>query len=278
MRKPTSFVFAADIHGSEQDPVTMRGLRSFVEDFKPEVRFAGGDIWEFACLRKGASEEEQMTPLDRDWQMGEDFLSWFFRGGQENHLFWGNHDVRLYDLLKSPKAAIVDYGKDGIATVKNLARLHNAREWEYNTKTGVYERGHFKCCHGYGKGGAGTWREHASAYGTCLFGHCHTIGSHTLSNWKGPQVADSVGCCCRTDMTYMQRAMAVMKWENGWGYGWFFPDGTYQLNKTRRIGDQFHATTVIKTYGDLGLVAPECAIIEGEETVGAGMEDCQGDM
>ena len=39
-----------------QDRVAIKAILSFIDDFNPEIRVINGDLYDFASLRKGASD------------------------------------------------------------------------------------------------------------------------------------------------------------------------------------------------------------------------------
>lgn len=58
MSKPIRFVFASDSHGDMNDPEALDALWEFCKDYKPEVRVAGGDHFDFRSLRRGVGTSD----------------------------------------------------------------------------------------------------------------------------------------------------------------------------------------------------------------------------
>jgi hypothetical protein len=57
-----TFVAASDFHGDRHDPAALKGFKSFVEDFKPALRWFLGDLWDFRAIRVGADADENGRP------------------------------------------------------------------------------------------------------------------------------------------------------------------------------------------------------------------------
>ena len=62
------FVFCSDVHGSEQDVKANKALFTFLGDYRPDIRVMGGDLFDFAALRKKASEEERRISIKEDFE------------------------------------------------------------------------------------------------------------------------------------------------------------------------------------------------------------------
>lgn len=240
------FVIASDIHGSEMSVDACRSLYDFVKDFKPEVRVIAGDLWDFAAIRKGASDEERRISMANDFEMGCVFADKFFDGGVENHLMLGNHDVRVWDMLESNDATKVDLAERMISDIKNLATRNVASLIPYDSREGVLSIGNLKVVHGYHTG-ASACAAHSRIYGNVVFGHIHSIESFQTPGLS-QQEARSIGCLCNLNPHYANRKTGKLRWANGWAYGWVFSDGTYQIHQARSIDGRFHASVEIRAY------------------------------
>jgi hypothetical protein len=244
--KSRKFVVAPDIHGAEMDTKACDAIIAFITEFKPEVRVISGDLWDFGAIRRGASEDERSVSMRYDFDMGREFADIFFKGGAENHLMLGNHDVRAYDLAESCDAVKSDLGQRMVADIESMARRQAAKIWPYDSRYGVLELGHLKVVHGYHTGMAAC-AAHSRIYGNVIFGHIHSIESFQTPGIK-QQEARAIGCLCKLDMGYADRKTAKLRWAHGWAYGWLHDDGTYTIHQARKIGDRFYASTEIKAY------------------------------
>ena len=245
--KPTSFIAISCNHGDQIDGVTEKALFSHINDLSPHYRFHLGDNWDFRNLRKGASDDEKAHSLEDDWEAGTDFLRRFFDGGKENHFLRGNHDERIYRFRDSCSGLVRDYAHDACKRLEGVVKQARAKMLPYDARLGILRIGEMKLIHGYFAGRNAASR-HAAVYGNCIFGHIHTIEQYPVETDDGPKEARSIGCICKVDMDYNQHMPNKLRHRNGWCYGWIWPDGSYQVYQTIRIGDHFHAAHNIKTY------------------------------
>jgi predicted phosphodiesterase len=244
--KPKRFIVVSDIHGENYDPYAVGSVMSFLKDFRPEVRVIAGDLWDFAAIRRGATDEERSQSMAADFATGKKFAEEFFSGGKENHLMLGNHDVRAHDLARSTDATKRDLGERMVEDIKAMAKRTRAKTWPYDSRYGVLELGHLKVVHGYHTGAAAC-ANHSRIYGNVIFGHVHSIESFQTPGLK-QQEARAIGCLCRLDMDYADRKTGKLRWAHGFAYGWLFSDGTYQLHQARFIEGKCYASTEIKAY------------------------------
>lgn len=242
----TKFLVCSDIHGSEKSERATEACLSFCRDFKPDVRVIAGDLWDFASIRKGAGEDERKLSMRDDFDAGAGFARQFFKGGRENHLMLGNHDVRVWDLLESTDGAKADCAQMMIDSIKALAAQCKATLWPYDSRDGVLKLGQLNVVHGYHTGAAAC-AHHSRIYGNVLFGHVHSIESFQTPGLK-QQEARAIGCLCSLNPNYANRKTGKLRWANGWAYGFMFSDGTYQLHQTREIEGKYHASTEVKSY------------------------------
>jgi hypothetical protein len=245
--KGTPFVAIGDPHGDQVCPVTSAALFDFMADFKPVIRLHLGDNWDFRNLRKGASDDEKAASLMDDWEAGTDFMRRFFAGGKVNHFLRGNHDERIYHFRESCSGVLRDYASDAVKRLESVVRQSKATMLPYDSRHGILRLGEMKCVHGYAAGKNALSR-HAAIYGQVILGHIHTAESYPVESDQGPKEARSIGCICKTDMSYNQHQPNKLRHRNGWASGLMFDDGTYQIHQTIRINDQFHAPSSYKTY------------------------------
>ena len=100
MSRLTKFIFASDSHGDMADPEALSALYEFTKDFKPDVKVAGGDHYDFRSLRKGVgSDKEGAESLQLDIEAGEDF----FAKWKPSVYLWGNHEHRLDSMQATGK-------------------------------------------------------------------------------------------------------------------------------------------------------------------------------
>jgi hypothetical protein len=246
MKEPRRWIAAFDNHGDMEDAETRTALMAFKRDWKPHIRIHGGDNWDFRNLRKGASDDEKSASLGDDWEAGSDYLADLFAGEGENIFLRGNHDERLWNLSKSATGILRDYAEDGIKRIEGIVRKVRAKMLPYDSTEGIYQIGKLTVIHGYFHG-VNACRQHANTYGNCIFGHIHEDSSAPVPSLKAAS-ADAIPCVCIRNMDYVNQKTAKMRWSQGWAYGLLFDDGTYTLNKVRKIDGRFHCATSFKAY------------------------------
>lgn len=240
------FLICSDIHGSLMDERATQACLSFAKDFQPDIRVIAGDLWDFAAIRKGASDDERALSMRDDFEAGAGFARELFRSGKENHLMLGNHDVRAHDLMHSVDAVRRDLGEMMVDDIKGLAKQCRASLIPYDSRDGVLTLGKLKVVHGYAAG-ANACATHSRIYGNVVFGHIHAIENFQTPGLK-QQEARSIGCLCSLNPEYANRKPGKLRWAHGWGYGFIFNDGTYQIHQARSVGGKFYASTEIKGY------------------------------
>lgn len=240
------FTICSDIHGSLLDPVAVKACLSFVREYKPEIRVIAGDLFDFAAIRNGASVEERAMSMRDDFEAGSCFARGFFKGGKENHLMLGNHDVRAWDLRDSTDAVRADLGQMMVRDIEGLARGCKAKLWPYDSREGVLEIGHLKVVHGYHTG-VSACASHSRIYGNVVFGHVHSIENYQTPGLR-QQEARAIGCLCNLNPDYANRKTGKLRWAHGWAAGHVFEDGTYSIFQVRGVNGQFHAPSAFRFY------------------------------
>ena len=223
MSEPTRFVFASDSHGDMADPEALAALWEFCKDYKPSVRIAGGDHFDFRALRRGVgtSDAESGESLKADLEAGMDFLKRF----RSTVYLWGNHEHRLDNLIASSSSALVrDYCQDIKDTINRTARSAGAKTiLPYHADLGVYRLGKMAFVHGYAHGENATVKQglHYAVHGGGLVhGHTHTLASIALTQ-HGSGNAFSAGCLCQKEaMGYASHRLATARWGSGFVAGW----------------------------------------------------------
>lgn len=248
MASPERFIAVADSHGDMIDPESEQAVLSFIQEFKPTVRVHLGDAFDFRCLRRGASDDEQAEGLAQDWDMGSDFLRRFFDGGKRNFFLEGNHSRRLTQMVDTTKGVAREYAREGVKRFDQLLkRCRVVEHLPYDSRLGVLRLGELKMVHGYAAGiGAAT--KMARAYGNVIFGHIHTIEIAAVDSDEGPKEARCIGCLCKTDMPYNAHQLNKLRHSNGFAYGFLLPGGEYQLSQARKINGRFYAATDVKVF------------------------------
>ncbi len=207
------FVVGSDVHGVHQDRKANAAFFKFVEMWKPKIRVLAGDLWDFTPLRKKADDDERRISLTEDYDKG---VEWFNRF-KPTHFIRGNHDERMWDLAELNRGIESDLAIKLLGEIDTMVRKHRCRMLPYDKRKGVLRLGHLKIIHGFSSGVYAS-RQTALAYGSCLFGHTHSIDEHAIPGLER-RVARNIGCLCKLDLKYNSRHVNTLKQAHGFAYG-----------------------------------------------------------
>lgn len=250
MSKPTKFVAAGDSHGDMADLDALDALREFCKDYKPDIRVALGDHYDFRSLRRGVGhgDAESAESLTDDIEDGMRFFELF-----RPHVYlWGNHETRLDSLISNSGSALIrDYCQDVKDKINSHARKCGAKTiLPYHAEKGVYRLGPVAFVHGYAHGLNATaeqGRHYADRGGALIHGHTHTLSQVNLTKAEGG-AAFSAGCLCMKEaMAYASHRLATSRWGSGFAAGWV--DGKdWKVWLVHRVGKKWVWTTDLKIY------------------------------
>ena len=213
MSKFKKFIVGFDPHGDKQHKRTNDVFFRFIDHWKPDIRIAGGDVWDFAPLRRKATEDEKRESMAADYVAG---VNWLLRF-QPTYFIRGNHDERLWELAAMDKGIQSDYALSGVAEITAMMKTMGCKMLPYHKRDGVLKIGHLKILHGFFCGVYAA-RQHALVYGGCLFGHIHTIDEHAIPGLER-RVARACGALCELDMEYNSRQPNTLRQAHGFAYG-----------------------------------------------------------
>lgn len=224
------FLVATDPHGDQQDKSAVDALFKFIDIFKPDLRICAGDLWDFRPLRGKASDDEKRESMREDFTAGETF----FNRLKPHYFLRGNHDERLWELAERDEGVRSDYALDLISQVHRMVLRHKCKMLPYHKRDGVLRLGSLKILHGF-SAGVNAARQTALIYGSCLFGHVHTIDQHAIPGLER-RVARSIGCLCKLDMDYNAKTPSSLRHAHGWAYGVLCDKtGRYFVNQAESI-------------------------------------------
>lgn len=244
MKSPIRWIFASDLHGHHQNARAVQALKEVTKDFKPHIRCFGGDLLDLAALRKGATAEEQCSSMIEDWNAGMEFLhSW-----KPSHLLLGNHDARIYTLAESSTAGIkAEYAGRLVNDLENTLRKLRCEWRPYDKRLGVFTFGKLNFVHGY-FAGVHAARQHAMAYGNCLFGHCHSTDSATFGTFNERKTAYGVGGLLNVDQPYNSRTPGTLRHGCGFAMGTIHEDGSFTVQQIQENNGTYVAPTGFKSF------------------------------
>ena len=249
MSKLTKFVFASDSHGDMMDEHAFQALLEFTKDFRPDVRVAGGDHYDFRSLRKGVgTDKEGAETLKGDIHEGERFFDLW----RPTVYLWGNHEHRLDTMQNHGQAIVRDYCSDLKDRINRTARKCGAKViLPYHADLGVYRLGPVAMIHGYAHDANATVKQglhYANAGGALIHGHTHNLAAIALTK-HGSGMAFSAGCLCRKDeMGYATTRLAHSRWGSGFVAGFVTAGGQYKAWLVHKMGKEWIWQTELKTF------------------------------
>lgn len=227
--KFSRFVCAADNHGSNVDESAATAFHEFCKTYKAEHRIHLGDNWDFACLRRGASDEEKREPIRDDIDAGLAFLAKF----KPTVFLRGNHDARLYDAVESDDGKLADFAGYLAADIEES--LKGVKVYPYCKRRGVHRMGKLAGIHGY-HAGLNAARFMAQCYGDSIGGHVHASDQARTARSDGA-VGHTSGALCKLDARYNRAHANTLRQNAGWLYGLTWPNGSFQVWHADRMDD-----------------------------------------
>lgn len=242
-----TFAKIGDNHGNAINEDLAEKFFEWLKDFNPKIRIHCGDVFNFAALRKKATDAERAEAIAPDYGAGTDFLKRFFDGGNTRRILRGNHDERIYNLAHSTTdAALQHYAGKMVTEIGVLSNKLRAPMLPYDSRLGVLEINGLRTIHGYAAG-IGAARKFAMIYGTCAYAHTHSMDICPVEKWPEVAVAHGTGCLCEIDQPYNSTQPGKLRHENGWLYG--YTDGTRATYFQAKYKDgKIHVAENIKAY------------------------------
>lgn len=231
-RKWTPWIAGYDPHGVHQDKEANRAFFKFLKHWKPEIRIAGGDIWDFKQLRGKAGPHERRDSMIVDTAAGKDWLLKL----EPTDFLRGNHDERLWDLSLQGEGLMRDHAKTIVKDLEKTVEEMQCRMYPYNKRDGVMRLGSLKVIHGY-RCGINAARMSAKTYGSVMMGHVHQFQCATIEGLE-QRTGYAVPCLAQLDMDYNRAQEGALTHEHGWAYGVVDQkSGLFQVWIARKFGD-----------------------------------------
>ncbi len=242
-RKWHRWVVGFDPHGVYQDKEANRAFFKFIENWRPEIRVAGGDIWDFKQLRRGADAHERRALMAQDVSEGKLWMEKL----KPTHFLRGNHDERLWDLSEQGEGIVQDYAKLIVRDLEKVVQQMGCIMYPYNKRDGVMKLGSLKIIHGY-RCGISAARMSAKTYGSVLMGHIHQVQMSTIEGIE-QRTGFASGCLAQLDMTYNRAQEGALTHEHGFAYGVVdLKSGAFQCWLARKVGGEWLLPTGLETF------------------------------
>lgn len=210
-------------HGHLIDEPSAKAYLEFNERYKPHKRLHLGDFLDLAALRKGGEVNgaDSAESITDDFNAGISFL----KEMRPTDIFIGNHEARLYELARSPRAIISHCAGGVIGQINDVARELKAKLYPYDIAKGWLKVGDTLFGHGY-MFNENAIRDHAETVGKCVIGHLHIAGEQ-----PGRRLDGAVGYCLGLlgdieRMGYARQRRATLRWRNAFAWGEYCDDET----------------------------------------------------
>ena len=216
MSKFKRFIVAADNHGELGCPDAIKKILDFNKTWKANYRIHLGDVWDFGCLRRGASPEDKAHGITDDYSRGMEFLEQY----RPTQLCLGNHDDRIWMNVDKCADGILRERCQELAAGAERRFKQLKIDWiPYSVDQALrMPEGGPRLVHGFASG-QNCIKKHHYHYGPCLHGHVHRPGTFTADTLDGSQSL-SVGCLGDIKkMSYANRYLAKQGWRQGFAYG-----------------------------------------------------------
>jgi hypothetical protein len=154
---------------------------------------------------------------------------------------------RLWLTAAKNDGVLSDFCQQGINEIEDLCKSLKCRIYPYHKRHGILKLGHLKVIHGFACGVYAA-RQTALVYGSCLFGHTHSIDEHSIPGLER-RVARACGCLCNLDLEYSSTNPSTLRQANGWAYG-IIDDrtGAYHVWQSECIGGKWILPSDITEY------------------------------
>lgn len=250
----TRFVVVGDTHGDEIEPKAAEATFEFLQDFRPHVRIHGGDLYNFAALRKKATPHEQRISIAPDYESGNDFFDRYFSGGTgttDRVLLWGNHDRRIFALAEEANDATAQhYAEKMVGEIQTRVSKRRVITRPYDGHIGVFDIAGTRTLHGYAAGISAA-RRFASVYGAqhsvVIYCHTHAMDLAVFERYPEPTRAVGTGCLCKIRQGYNSAQIGTLRHENGFIYG-YTQGNRAEVFQARWIDGRFTVASAVKVY------------------------------
>ena len=216
------FWIGFDRHAPYHDPRIDKIALSFLADFKPDIRVAGGD-WQTVDQVSHFDNEGEIDLKD-EFEMNRDAIREF----GITHYLEGNHEERLRRVgMKLDKK---------LRSLVDLRQNLQLDEWgipliPYHPRKGVLKFGYLKILHGF-YATEYTAKKMAGIYGTCVFGHTHRFQTFQSKDAYETHCGFSIGMMGKIDQPYTDDR-APMGWTRGFCFGYIHKNGYFDLYPVR---------------------------------------------
>lgn len=212
------FVYAPDPHGEHVNRASWQVLLDFCKDFKPHRRIMGGDVFDFAPFRKGASADEKAKSMEPDINAGLALIADL----EPTDWCYGNHDIRPQRIAETETGALADYAGTVVNRMDALCAKYKINRTPYRTNAYIALGPLLKAMHGF-TAQIHTAYAMAVAFGCVVTGHVHIIERARARTIDRRECV--VGGCLRHPWArYNETHIATLRHAQGFLSGFYYED------------------------------------------------------
>ncbi len=229
-------IVISDLHCPYQHKPSLKLVRKFIDDFKPNELIINGDFLNYGAYSgHGRRKNERADELiKRDHTEAVITMDALLMGTKIKTKVWidGNHD----NWQDQYYTEFPDTYDDAIHRY-NILQLKRRGFLDPIPYKGVYKSGKLYFTHGWRAGTAAVRQHLIQDYKTnFVMGHIHKSDTATSSNIKGHIVQGySTGCLCKLDFKYSYHPTG----NHGFGVYYVLPNGQFAFYNVVIINNQF---------------------------------------
>lgn len=233
------WMYFTDPHGNKIDPATRDAALRHRDAFKPDMVIHGGDNFDFAALRKGASSSEANESVRADVEAGVKFL----RDFAPDVFLMGNHDRRVVETAaEHADGKVRDYCKDIHEQIMDECASLRCEVYAHDVFDGVFKWGGYSWIHNFNSPKHLAYQM-GMQFGNSIGGHAHRFEECHPDREDRPS-AYLCGCMMNIrEAKYARHKTGIYRWQNGWMYGWMFDDNLVVQSVKRGPDGSFRIPT-----------------------------------
>lgn len=208
-------------HGDQIDPEARDAIMRFAELWKPVTRGHLGDAFDMAAFRSGAVKDSNSTDHAKSVQFDTDAGLSFLTEYRPTFLTLGNHDDRLWNLVRSPNAILSHAARKTIEEIEGKLNKLKTKVYEYSPRQ-FHILGNTKFLHGFVFNVAAI-RDTAETYGRMVMAHIHRTGEEQARTIDGA-TGYAAGMLMRFDADYSKTKRQSLAHKQGFVWGEYCDD------------------------------------------------------
>lgn len=220
------FLIVGCSHAQMIDQSARRAVLAFGRSYKPHFVAHLGDAVDCTAFRSGAGESaDSAASIDFDLSSGLSFLTEFLALGRVRVYIHGNHEGRLPEVAKSPRDTVARSARSCIREIDDACESIGAHQVPYDGIRQGYMLGDTRLMHGVFFNTMAA-RDHAEAFGRCMFSHTHHVAIATGRRADAPMGYNIGWLGDPAKAGYAKCRRATMGWRQAFAWGEYSDSAT----------------------------------------------------